>query len=379
MMTTSITVGISYDPVVEELIDGCAGADPRFDEAFLYGSSTTALPRDIAQSLLRVRVLKANRLTYVTNTPVYAVEECGFTNVCNLLTEKEERLHPLARWTLCPSWAKWNYIYNENERHCSCTYYKDVLERYLVNSGYELKTEIHEVAVTVEDGADNGSAHGPTWEDISDLTIDQAETIRRLIQRGEADRIDKMAYQKFVFRSQFMKSCEEEIMRSIWTEGKLDQFWNVVMEKRWTMEGMLAAEARKRFAIMSSQRIKRRQTVERFLEIVGMKFSQETVVLSHDRLVELGAVLESAEAELRAGLALRASQRKTTDWKVRNTIDLIQLILEEWGGSVIRSESKTVKNGKTTEKNHTLYLNETSFWDMIEHSSTKMDHFMIKI
>ena len=367
MMTTSITVGISYDPGLDEL---------EFDEAFLYGSSTTALPRDIAQSLLRVRVLKANRLTYITNTPVYAVEECGFTNVCNLLTAKEERLHPIARWTLCPSWAKWNHVYNENERRCSCTYYKDVLERYLVNSGYELKTEIHEVAVMTEE---HMSVDGPSWDDISDITMDQAEEIRRLIQRGEADRIDKRSYQKFVFRSQFVDSCDEEIMRSIWVEGKMEQFWNVVLEKRWTTGDVIRAEARKRFAIMSTQRIKHRQTMERFLSIMGMRFSQEKVVLSHERLVELGAVLELAEPDLRAGLGLRASQRKTKEWKVRNTIDLIGAILEEWGGSVVRSEGRVIKKNKKSVKEHALYVNETSYWDKIEYSTVKMEHFMIKM
>ena len=102
-------------------------------------------------------------------------------------------------------------------------------------------------------------------------------------------------------------------------------------------------------------------------------------MLSHDRLVELGAVLESAEAELRAGLALRASQRKTTDWKVRNTIDLIQLILEEWGGSVIRSEGRVIKKNKKSVKEHILYVNETSYWDKIDISTVKMDSFMIKM
>ena len=101
-------------------------------------------------------------------------------------------------------------------------------------------------------------------------------------------------------------------------------------------------------------------------------------MLSHDRLVELGTVLESAEAELRAGLALRATRRKG-DWKVRNTIDLIQLILEEWGGSVIRSEGRVIKKNKKSVKEHILYVNETSYWDKIDISTVKMDSFMIKM
>ena len=112
---------------------------------------------------------------------------------------------------------------------------------------------------------------------------------------------------------------------------------------------------------------------------MGMRFSQEKVVLSHERLVELGAVLELAEPDLRAGLGLRASQRKTKEWKVRNTIDLIGAILEEWGGSVVRSEGRVIKKNKKSVKEHALYVNETSYWDKIEYSTVKMEHFMIKM
>ena len=379
MMTTSITVGISYDPRLDEF---------EFDEAFLYGNSTTALPRDIAQSLLRVRVLKANRLTYVTNIPSYAVEECGFTNVCQLLTEKEERVtkdHPLTKWVLCPAWAKWNYIYNENERRCSCTYYKDVLERYLTASGYTLTTAIHDVEVLAQPMAphmismeDENEEEG--WYNIMDITDAQAEEIRVQLYRGEADRSDKRQYQKHVFRSQFVASCSEEEMCAVWCkyDGKMEQFWNVVMEKRWTVEDMCKAEAKKRYAIMSTQRIKRRETMDRFLKMMGMEHSQQAIVLSHEDLVELGGSLCEAEVSLRSGMGLRASRRKG-EWKVGNTIDLITVMLEEWGGSEVRTKSSMVKINRKVIKNHTLYINENNYlWNNIEHSTINMDQFLIK-
>jgi hypothetical protein len=375
MMTTSITVGISYDPRMDEL---------EYDEAFLYGTSTTALPRDIAQSLLRVRVLKANRLTYVTNIPAYAVEECGFTNVCNLLTAKEDRLikeHPLVKWARCPTWARWNHAYNENERRCSCTYYKDVLEKYLVNSGYELKEELEEVTVTTEEVQEE--KHGVEWGDISDITREQAEEIQREIRKGDADRRDKLSYQKYAFREQFASSVDEEVISEFWEKfvmvRQTEKFWNVVLEKRMMLEEMVRGEARRRFAPMVTHRIKRREALERFLGILGLTHSQEAAVLSHEQLVALGEPLQAADKVIREGMGLRASQRKG-EWKVGNTMDLIRVILEEWGGGTTRSERKQVKNNEKVKREYTLYLNEKNvFWDSIKDSNTKMDDFIIKL
>lgn len=114
MMTTSITVGISYDPQVAEV---------EFDEAFLYGSSASAMPRDIAQALFRVRTLKTNRLTYVLDTRTsYETGIRGFANIWNELGRKEDKLireHPVVKWTTCPLWARWNYCWCENEERSS--------------------------------------------------------------------------------------------------------------------------------------------------------------------------------------------------------------------------------------------------------------------
>jgi len=421
MMTTSITVGISYDPIVgigshtavhnnpvveavhnnpvveavhnnpvveavhnNPVVEAVHGeSDPRYDEAFLYGSSTTALPRDIAQSLLRVRVLKANRLTYVTNIPAYAVEQCGFTNVCNILAAKEDRLlkeHPLAKWSMCPPWARWNHAYNENERRCSCTYYKDVLERYLVNSGYTLKVELEDVPILAEEPVVLPS--GIEWDDIPEITSEDAKEIRGRIHRGMADTLEKRSYQKFTFSMQF-KECEEEVKKSMWVKyiesGKSEAFWNVVLEKRMSMEEMVRAEAKKRYAMMAGCRLKHRETMERFMGMIGLQHSQESIVVEHERLVEWGPALCAAEVELRAGMGLRASRRKG-QWKVGNTIDLIALMLEEWGGGTVRSEAIITKEKRKSVREYTIYLNENSIlWDSIRDSNAKMDEFMVKL
>ena len=107
------------------------------------------------------------------------------------------------------------------------------------------------------------------------------------------------------------------------------------------MEEMARAEAKKRFAMMAGSRLKHRETLERFLRVMGMTHSQESIVVEHERLVELGLLLEPLETELRTGMGLRASRRKG-EWKVGNTIDLISMMLEEWGGGDVRSDTKRV-------------------------------------
>jgi len=404
MMTTSITVGISYDPVEDSpfnvwdsflkreysdvIVDGSEVREayhPHFDEAFLYGSSKTALPRDIAQSLLRVRVLKANRLTYVIDAPVYAVEECGFTNVCNLITAKEEQVgrdHPLVRWTLCPKWARWNHTYNENERRCSCTYYKAVLEKYLVNSGYTLTKDIHDVPMVAEEIVEIPNEK-LEWGEICDITHNDAEKLCITIQIGNADKIEKWQHHKYVFRQQFVDDMDENVIAGYWEKfvllRKTEKFWNVVTEKRMSLEDMVQREARYRFAPMAAQRIAQREAIRQFMGIIGLAHSQQEAVLSHETLVQVGAALCAAEVELREGMGLRASRRKG-EWRIGNTIDLIRVMLEEWGGGTMRSETKQVRTTEQTIREYTVYLNENNtLWDSIRNYNGKMDDFLVNI
>jgi hypothetical protein len=110
-----------------------------------------------------------------------------------------------------------------------------------------------------------------------------------------------------------------------------------------------------------------------------MAHSQDSVVVEHERLVELGPALCAAEAEFRAGMGLRASRRKG-EWKVGNTIDLISMMLEEWGGGDVRVDANIVKIDKKCRREYTIYLNENSIlWDSIRDSNAKMDEFMIKL
>jgi len=383
MMTTSITVGISYDPKVDELLHGRAGADPRFDEAFLYGSSASALPRDIAQSLLRVRVLKANRLTYVLDTRANGTLG-GFHHVWNQLAWKEEKQtkdHPLVKWTMCPDWARYNHCYNINEERISRNEYRDVLQRYLTESGYTLEEEIHipsaAVAALKLELDDKAALQ---WDNIDDVSI--ADEIFDAMKRGEATTEEIVCYKKATFRSQFTVSTTEEDLKRWWERfyetGQERRFWNVVRERRWTVTDVVRDEAMKRYGIMTTDSITERQTMERFLGLLGMKHSQESMVLSAERLAELAGPLEAAEKELREGMGLRMG-RKKGEWKVSNTIDLITVLLETWGGSTVESIVNKRKVEKKAVRSYSLTINPNTMWDNIVGSHVNYDENMIQL
>jgi hypothetical protein len=379
MMTTSITVGISYDPKVAEV---------EFDEAFLYGSAASAMPRDIAQALFRVRNLKANRLTYVIDSRgSFSSGARGFSNIWNETTVKENKLirdHPFIKWSMAPSWARYNFVHCENEERCSRVEYKTILEEYLVRSGYELTEETHIPSKNIaEMSLETENIEDLFWENIEDIDSETLFDIQKLIKRGEASAEEVLQYKKANFRAQFIPGCDEADLELWWnkfyvtdSEGR---FWNIVKEKRWTLDEVARAEANKSYAIMTGDSIKERETMERFLKIVGMKHSQEEILIGSERLEAIGLELSKCEKELRKGLGLRAS-RSTGEWKTKNTIDLIAVILESWGRDCVESiENKHRKNGKIVRE-YSLKINkDNTIWKNIYVPNVKINDFVIKI
>ncbi len=368
MMTTSITVGLSYDPKI---------AMAEFDEAFLYGSSASAIPRDIAQSLLRVRVLKANRLTYVLETRVASSQEKrGFRAVAAYLTAKEQQLahnHPLVTWAACPSWARYNHCYNINEERISRVEYREILQRYMIMSGYALLEETHVPDASMGELLRVGLEDSDRleWEKIDDISYDDVQEWLGAMKKGEATPEMILQYKKAVFRMQLRDgvSFTEDDRKELWTRfyeaGHEGRFWNVVKERRQTATSLAWEEAGERYGIMATATIKSRDTMGRFLELVGLPHSQASAVFGPERLAQLAQPLETAEKELREGMGLRATQRKGV-WGVSNTIDLIRVMLETWGCSIVKSEmNKKQKNG-SQQREYTLHINvNNKLWENI--------------
>jgi hypothetical protein len=364
MMTTSITVGLSYDPKI---------AEAEFDEAFLYGSSASAIPRDIAQSLLRVRVLKANRLTYVLETRVASSQEKrGFRAVAAALTAKEQQLtqrHPLVTWATCPAWARYNHCYNINEERISRMEYREILQRYMILSGYALMEETHVPEAAIGLQMELEDSERLLWDNIDDINYDVAQEWLAAMKKGEATPEMVLQYKKAVFRMQLRDGVSEDDCKALWArfygEGHEGRFWNVVKERRQTATSLAWEEAGERYGIMAKGTLKARDTMGRFLEIVGLAHSQATAVFSHERLVELAGPLEAAEKELREGMGLRTTRRKGA-WGVTHTIDLIRVMLETWGCSVVESETHRPKKDGPRQRDYTLHINPNNkLWENI--------------
>ena len=417
MMTTSITVGISYNPS-EDMVDGdehpkgashiqdeteanngrgvqaafggdaaeqpLGGRSRLHDEAFLYASSASALPRDIAQSLLRVRVLKANRLTYVLDTRVGANHVLGFSSVWNQMSAKEqqqERDHPLVAWKTCPPWVRFNHCYNINEERISRAEYRDVLQRYLVDSGYALQEETHVPAAALA-AIPMETGDAVKWDNIEDVSWDGADDILAAMKRGEATAEEILQYKKWSFRTQFAEATEEELAgwwERFYESGREAAFWNVVREKRMSITDVASKEAEARYGIMTTAQIAQRKTLTRFLGILGMSHSQEEVLLDAERLAALGEPLQAAEREIREGMGLRPS-RKKGDWKVENTMDLIESVLDAWGAVKAESIVKKKKENKKSVRVYSLQIRgNITLWNNIINSHVNYDENLIKL
>lgn len=380
MMTTSITVGISYDPKVAEL---------EFDEAFLYGVSSSAMPRDIAQALFRVRSLKAKRLTYVVDSrAAYVSGVRGFNNIWNEVTAKENKVirdHPVVKWTTCPQWTRFNYVYCENEERNSRAEYQTVLEEYLVRSGYTLCQNVHipdpNIAAIELDADERERLR---WDVIQDIDWAWADHHLKKMKCGEATVEEILEYKKWRFRSEFVEGCAESDLRAWWERfyeaGHEGRFQNVLREKRWTVEHVAQNEAVKRYAMMGAEKVTERETLGRFLKIVGMSHSQEAVVLDSARLDAVGAAMCAAEKEIREGLGLRQGRKKSEEWKVAHTIDLITVVLEGWGCGVVESKVKQCRKSGKVIREYSLRINTNNkIWNNIKDSAVNYEENLIKV
>lgn len=377
MMTTSITVGLSYDTTASVEM---------YDELFLYGSSFTALPRDVTQTLLRVRHLRADRLTYVIHATTTCDASAGLERVSTQLLTKEACIlsdHPTAKWVTAPKWVKANHAWNENECVVSRAEYTAVLERYLEASGYRLETERLDAAAPLADPSmkeDAPVVRG--WSEIPLLRDGDAERIRHAITTATDD--EKQMYTKYQFRSQFTSTCPEEILAQAWERyhvaGRMNAFWNVVVERRWTLAYLARREAKQRYAIMSGDRIRKRATMEAILGCMGMKYSLQEARFPHNVLVELGPRLAAEETRWRRELGLPKSRRKVGDWKVEHTIQFIRTVMKAWGEVEVNVVRTRGRNDNTRTSEYLLVLNEhCTFWDYLKTHATFYDEILIII
>lgn len=297
------------------------------------------------------------------------------------------RDHPLTEWYDCPDWAKWNHVYNENEERCSRVEYVAILEKYLALCGYQRVVEMDPVphSFVVAHPVDGGE-DDVAWENVDFIDDQQAEALRAQLVRGDGiDPEDRLRLKKWVFQGVLERAAPMAAQQAIWREyvekKHEGRFWNARTERWWSLEQMADEEARKRYAVMSSDQLRRRKALGQFLEAVGMRYSLEERVMEHEELVGLGARLEGIQEEVRKGLGLRKSERKQGQaWTVSHSVDFIHAVIENWSGGYVEVSSQRRRvNGKIT-KLFRIHLNQGHpLWFMFRQSGWDTEECLIKL
>lgn len=364
MYTTSISVGVSYNPSDEVA---------QFDELFLWACASSATPRDIAQALLRCRKIKANRLTYVCDLRTMPKQVRGMDALREFVKDKKKRLqaeHPMIQWKTAPQWADENYIYNENEVRVSQSEYKEVLRHYLRWCGY---------TITEEGGAEQDytlkNIEGVPFENITTIDFIEAEDIRQKMKRDEADVLERLAYKKYRFM-ETIKDTHHQRAKDIWNaymENINDEtnFWNLSKEKHTTTERTAIKESQHRYLTMTQKHLEQRTVIDKLLHILGMKHTQEAKIINHADFVRMAEEAKKLEEQVRQVFGIRKSRRKGDVFDAKAFHDMLLTVWDSWSGSIggapiqTINEKRVKKDGKLGARMYDYLFTPRDLWECI--------------
>lgn len=360
MMTTTITVGVNYDPSQEKSM---------FDGIYLYGCASSALPRDIAQCLMRCRSIRSNHLTYTIDEKVFQYPISGYDEIRADLEAKRIRQtteHPLIQWALAPKWAEENYIHNSQEVADKVYGYNHILKQYLVRSGYSTTSEMFP-----EDGDALLKAEVMSYEDIPTVDEDERIDIQRRIQHDMATAQEKL----IMYKDTMLSALKEGVNGgSVWDSWIMDKskeykFWNIVNEKHKSLEESLSHEASARFSGMTSRKAERRAVLEKVLGVVGM---QNSCVGGNVCLSDVTEPMKALEAEIVSAFGKESKSHRTKEFSQSSAMDLIKMVFDKWNGANMSSKDSHNRVGGKRVRNYTLTIDPQPVWDLVS-DRKKMD------
>jgi len=385
MMTTSITVGINYNPDDEALL---------YDKLYLYGCAKSALPRDIAQCLLRCRRIKTNELIYtIDKTAQYT----GLYSEKDIRAEfKRRREHfksadPIINWNDAPQWVEDNFVMNEREVALKSIAYKSIVEDYLQRSGYDLSASMDntEGSLTTPEMLDAG--------DIDVITECEAEKVRKAIMSGLASDYERQTLRRYnVHRNlnvmaraenstDFMGLTNEQKENcwnkfdEIWTQyyehSWFEQvFWNIVGEKHNTSHKFMKREANGKYTELISKKAEQRLLLDKVLPILKMQNSCSgcDAMEVTDEMVK---AIEPLEAELYTRFGAKGKSKRTKEFAASHAVDAIAIVFSGWAGVKVDVESKEKRcGGGKKKKVFTIAVPKNYLWDCIKEPSVPLGH-----
>lgn len=344
--TTAITIGVNYNPPEEA---EC------FDRIYLYACSRTALPRDIAQALLRCRRIRTNELIYTIDikSPPRA-PYCIDTIRADFFKRRAmlEAANPIVQWKESPKWVEDNFCLNERESALRAYVYAETLNDYLLQSGYTLEEE----CVERPDAAESAEKDEKTDAfDVPIIDAWTAERIRSAMIEREASALDRLALRRYNVYKQLKAETKvgedenatpaAEVWKAIYGDEEVEaMFWNIVNEKHNTPEEYAAREAGRKYVEMAHNRLARRIVLAKVLPVLGMS---HTCVgkTAFEVTTEMAAALAPFEEEVFKHFTAKGETRRKKEFSTSHAADMLVTIFSAWG-SVMAPSALVNMNGR---------------------------------
>lgn len=365
MYTTAITIGVNYNPAEET---DC------FDRVYLYACSRTALPRDIAQALLRCRRIRTNELVYtvdIASPP--RVAYCIDTIRADFMKRRVtlEAANPIVQWKESPKWVEDNFCLNERESALRAYVYAETLEDYLIQSGYTVEEEQVDRPV---DAAEAEADEKVEADDVPILSWAEAEHIRTAMIDREASPIDRLALRRYNVYKQLKQETKEgddpnatraaEVWRTLYGDADAEaKFWNFVNEKHNTPEEYAAREAGRKYVEMAALRLSRRIVLGKLLPILGLTNTcagKETFEMT----AEMAKAIEPMEEEATKHFTAFGASRRRKEFTSTHATELLQAVFEAWGIKIAVEAKRKQVAGKRGNV-YFITLEKEPMWDLI--------------
>lgn len=367
MMTTSITVGINYNPEDESKI---------YDKLYLYACAKSALPRDIAQCLMRCRRIRSNELMYTIDRLVTSWMPSGAAEIRAAFHERRTNnrtANPVINWTDSPKWVEDNFV--ENERECALKSYSyvSILEGYLLRSGYTLEHE--EIAPREDEPTIGCDKFNPREVPLIDYY--EAEAIRKAVTHGLADEMDRLSLRRYNIHRNLSPECraaeDGEVAEQIWVDcyKSMDTeriFWNLVGEKHTPTARFAEREASGKFSEMVSKKVAKRVILDKVLAALGMTASA-VGKSSFEITPDMVTAVAPLESDIYRAFSERGKSRRKGDLTASHVVDMFTMIFGDWSGMECAILERKVKRIPKSTKQMIVFTVEIPAQPLWEHIS----------
>jgi hypothetical protein len=245
--TSSITVGVDF-------------TKRHFHHIFCYANAMSKnLPRDIAQSLYRIRHLKGKRtendfhLNVFLDAHTFGIKSSEWSISYNEVKKQtNQMIDSVRKWyedydqeyELSPEWFNTLFVRNTFERNLSIRFFKSLLLQYLKMSNYDIKfiTNCEELEVAEEDLIEPKTSV-PVFQQVKTISAEEYVKFLENIHKGLRISDDqRWSMKKFRFLDRIKyNELSEEVITLAWNEfnkpGGINKFKIARIEKRIEDEG----------------------------------------------------------------------------------------------------------------------------------------------